>query len=409
MYTMNYQQLDSKFIRHGLILVFITLLLDIIGIAIISPILPEYFAQLTGKDISKASLEGGRVLVAYSAMQFLFAPVIGNLSDCYGRRPILLISIISFAIDNLICAIAWSYSMLFIGRLLSGVSSASFATCTAYLADISDEKTRTRNFGLLGIASGLGFILGSFIGGFLGQFGPRVPFYFAAGFSLINFIFAWVMLPETLPMRNRRTFDIKRANPLGALLQLKQYPTVLWVLFVFFLYWFAESVWPSIWAFIAKERYDWSTLSIGLSYSVFGIGQIIVVALILPYFSKRWSNWHIAMVGLLFASAAMFGYTFATQGWMVYVVFACTMLEYLVHAPIRAIASAQVPANAQGELQGAMTSVISLSSIFGPIFYMLLFERFTHEGAVFYFSGAPFVGSFCVLVVTTIVFALRVR
>ncbi|WP_406604212.1 MFS transporter [Bartonella gliris] len=406
---MNYKQLDSKFIRHGLILVFITLLLDIIGIAIISPILPEYFAQLTGKDISKASLEGGRVLVAYSAMQFLFAPVIGNLSDCYGRRPILLISIISFAIDNLICAIAWSYSMLFIGRLLSGVSSASFATCTAYLADISDEKTRTRNFGLLGIASGLGFILGSFIGGFLGQFGPRVPFYFAAGFSLINFIFAWVMLPETLPMRNRRTFDIKRANPLGALLQLKQYPTVLWVLFVFFLYWFAESVWPSIWAFIAKERYDWSTLSIGLSYSVFGIGQIIVVALILPYFSKRWSNWHIAMVGLLFASAAMFGYTFATQGWMVYVVFACTMLEYLVHAPIRAIASAQVPANAQGELQGAMTSVISLSSIFGPIFYMLLFERFTHEGAVFYFSGAPFVGSFCVLVVTTIVFALRVR
>lgn len=234
MYTMNYKQLDSKFIRHGLILVFITLLLDIIGIAIISPILPEYFAQLTGKDISKASLEGGRVLVAYSAMQFLFAPVIGNLSDCYGRRPILLISIISFAIDNLICAIAWSYSMLFIGRLLSGVSSASFATCTAYLADISDEKTRTRNFGLLGIASGLGFILGSFIGGFLGQFGPRVPFYFAAGFSLINFIFAWVMLPETLPMRNRRTFDIKRANPLGALLQLKQYPTVLWVLFVFF-------------------------------------------------------------------------------------------------------------------------------------------------------------------------------
>lgn len=150
-------------------------------------------------------------------------------------------------------------------------------------------------------------------------------------------------------------------------------------------------------------------MSIGLSYSVFGIGQIIVVALILPYFSKRWSNWHIAMVGLLFASAAMFGYTFATQGWMVYVVFACTMLEYLVHAPIRAIASAQVPANAQGELQGAMTSVISLSSIFGPIFYMLLFERFTHEGAVFYFSGAPFVGSFCVLVVTTIVFALRVR
>ncbi|WP_442864048.1 MFS transporter [Bartonella sp. 220B] len=409
LHAMSSQKLDQKFIHHGLILVFITLLLDIIGIAIISPILPEYFAQLTGKNISEASVEGGGLFVAYSAMQFLFAPIIGNLSDRYGRRPILLISIISFALYNFICAIAWSYSMLFIGRLLSGMSSASFAICTAYLADISDEKTRTRNFGLLGISSGLGFILGSFIGGFLGQLGPRIPFYFAAGFSLMNFIFAWVMLPETLPMWNRRSFDIKRANPLGALLQLRQYPKVLWMLLVFFLYWLAESIWPSIWAFVAKERYDWGTLSIGLSYSVFGIGQIIVVALILPYFSKRWSNWRIVMLGLLFALAAMFGYTFATQGWMVYAVFSCTMLEYLVHAPMRAIASEQVPANAQGELQGAMTSVVSLSLIFGPLFYMLLFEYFTHEGAMFYFSGAPFVGSFCVLVVTTIVFALRVR
>ncbi|WP_034989078.1 tetracycline resistance MFS efflux pump [Bartonella senegalensis] len=406
---MRSDKLNPKFVQRGLVLVFITLLLDMIGIAIISPVLPEYFVQLTGKDVSASSGERGRLFVAYSVMQFLFAPVIGNLSDRYGRRPILLISMIGFALDNLICAIAWSYSMLFIGRLLSGMSGASFATCTAYLADISDDKTRTRNFGLLGIASGLGFILGSFLGGFLGQLGPRVPFYFAAGFSLINFIFAWALLPETLPIQNRRYFDIKRANPLGAVLQLRQYPTVLWVLLVFFLYWLAESLWPSVWAFIAKERYDWNTLSIGLSYSVFGIGQFVVVAFILPYLSKRWSNWCIAMVGFLFALTATLGYTFATQGWMVYVVFVCTMLEYLVHAPIRAIASAQVPINAQGELQGAMASIISLSSIFGPIFYMFLFEQFTHQNAGFYFSGAPFVGSFCVLLLTTIIFALRVR
>ncbi|WP_208431955.1 MFS transporter, partial [Bartonella bovis] len=202
------------------------------------------------------SVERGKLLVAYSVVQFLFAPIIGNLSDRFGRRPILLLSIISFAIDNLICAIAWCYSMLFIGRLLSGVSGVSFVTCTAYLADISDDRTRTRNFALLGLASGLGFILGSFIGGLLGQLGPRIPFYFATGFSFFNFIFAWVKLPETLPMRNRRYFDIKRANPLGTFLQLRQYPTVLWVLLVFFLYWLAESVWLSIWAFIAKERYD---------------------------------------------------------------------------------------------------------------------------------------------------------
>ncbi|ETS13319.1 hypothetical protein Q648_00230 [Bartonella quintana JK 12] len=408
-YTMKNHELNPQFVQRGLILVFITLLLDVIGVAIISPILPEYFSQLTGKGVSASFADRGRLLVAYSVMQFLFAPVIGNFSDRYGRRPILLICIISFALDNFICAIAWSYAMLSIGCLLSGISGASFATRMAYIADISDDKTRTRNFGLLGIASGLGFILGSFIGGFLGQFGSRVPFYFATGFSLINFIFAWAMLPETLPMWNRRYLDIKRANPLGALLQLRQYPTVLWVLLVLFFYWLAEYIWPSLWAFIAKERYDWSPFSIGLSYSVFGIGQIIVVAFILPYFSKRWSNWCIVMVGLLFALVAMLGYTFATQGWMVYVVFVCTMFEYIVHAPLRAIASAQVPANAQGELQGAMASVVSLSSILGPIFYMLLFERFTHQDAVFYFPGAPFVGSFCVLVVTVIVFALRVR
>ncbi|MCZ2204086.1 MFS transporter [Bartonella sp. A05] len=403
------QKLDLRSVRRGLILVFIILLLDIIGIAIISPILPEYFNQLTGQDISKASVDGGKLLIAYSVMQFLFSPFIGNLSDRYGRRPILLISIISFAIDNLICAIAWSYSMLFIGRLLSGVSGASFSTCSAYLADISDDKTRTRNFGLIGLAFGLGFILGSFIGGILGHFGPRVPFYFAAGFSFINFVFAWVMLPETLSIHNRRRFDIKRANPLGALLQLRQYPTVSWVLLAFFLYCLGDSVWPSIWAFVAKERYNWSTFSIGVSYAVFGLGQIIVAALILPYLSKSWSNWQIVMLGLLFALVAMLGYMFATQGWMVYAIFACTMLEYLVHAPMHSIASAQVPANVQGELQGAMTSVNSLSSIIGPMFYTLLFEQFTHENAVFHFSGAPFMGSFCVLVATTIVFALRVR
>ncbi|WP_345096715.1 MFS transporter [Bartonella acomydis] len=406
---MRNHKFNPKCVQGELILIFIILLLDIIAIAIVSPVLPEYFAQLTGKNISASSVERGRLLIAYSAMQFLFASVIGNLSDRYGRRPILLISIMCFAFDHFICAIAWNYSMLFIGRLLSGAIGISFETCAAYLADISDDKTRTRNFGLLGIASGLGFILGSLLGGFLGQFGPRVPFYFAVGFSVINFIFAWMMLPETLPMRKRRSFDIKRANPLGALLQLKQYPTVLWMLLVFFLYWFAEAVWLSIWAFIAKERYNWSSFSIGVSYSVFGIGQIIVVALVLPYFSQRWSNWRIAMLGFLFASVAMLGYTFATQGWMVYVVFACTMFEYLIHAPMRAIVAKQVPENVQGELQGAMVSVASLSLIFGSIFYTFLFEWFTHAKPVFYFAGAPFVGGFCILVIAMIIFASRIR
>ncbi|MHC5307824.1 MFS transporter [Bartonella sp. LJL80] len=400
---------DPQFIRRGLVLVFITLLLDIIGIAIIVPVMPEYLSQLTGDDISAAAVDGGFLLMVYSAMQFLFAPLIGNLSDRYGRRPILLVSIITFALDNLICAIAWSYSMLFVGRILAGISGASFSTCSAYLADISDDSNRTRNFGLIGIAFGAGFVLGPLIGGLLGELGPRVPFYFAAALSFINFFFALFMLPETLTKRHRRRFNLKRANPLGALLQLRQYPSVLWIALAFFLYWLAESVWPAAWAFVAKERYGWSEFSIGLSYGTFGVGQILIMGLFLPYIAKRWKDWRISMTGLCFALVGMVGYTFAVEGWMVYVVFGFTMLEYLAHAPMRAIAAAQVPANAQGELQGALTSITSITSMIGPVFYTSLFQYFTSDDAPFRFSGAPYAAAFFVLLAATLIFAFYVR
>lgn len=401
--------LDTKFVRKGLVLVFITLLLDIIGIAIIVPVMPEYLSQLTGDDISKASVDGGILLMVYSTMQFLFAPFIGNLSDRFGRRPILLLSIITFALDNLICAVAWSYSMLFIGRILAGISGASFSTCSAYLADISDDKTRTRNFGLIGIAFGVGFLLGPLIGGILGEWGPRLPFYFSAGLSFINFLFAMFMLPETLELSLRRRFDIKRANPLGAVMQLRHYPTVLWVSLAFFLYWLAEAVWPSTLAFVAKERYNWSEFSIGFAYAVFGVGQSLVMGILLPYIAKRWSNWRISMVGLCFALVGMVGYTFAIEGWMIYAVFAFTMPEYIAHVPMRSIASAQVPANAQGELQGALTSLTSITSMIGPVFYTSFFSYFTSDNAPFKFLGAPYAAAFFVLLAATLVFAFCVR
>ncbi|WP_297323039.1 MFS transporter [uncultured Bartonella sp.] len=403
------QSLDEKFVHKGLLLVFITLLLDIIGVAIIVPVMPEYLSQLTGDSISKASVDGGILFMVYSTMQFLFAPLIGNLSDRFGRRPILLMSIITFAIDNFICAIAWSYSMLFIGRILAGISGASFSTCSAYLADISDDRTRTRNFGLIGIAFGVGFFLGPLIGGILGEIGPRIPFYFSACLSLINFIFAMFILPETLPLSLRRPFDIKRANPLGALLELRRYHTVLWVAAAFFLYWLAEAVWPSTLAFVAKERYGWGEFSIGLAYGVFGIGQGLVMGLLLPYMTRRFSNWQISMTGLIFALVGMVGYTFAIEGWMLYVVFLLTMPEYIAHVPMRSIASAQVPANAQGALQGALTSITSLTSIVGPLFYTSVFSYFDSEDAPFKFVGAPFATSFFVLLAATLVFAFYVQ
>ncbi|NLE66872.1 MAG: TCR/Tet family MFS transporter, partial [Lentisphaerae bacterium] len=207
--------IDKAKARRGLALVFTTLLLDVIGFGIIMPVLPAYLSELTGASISEAAIEGGWLFFVYAAMQFFFAPLIGNLSDRFGRRPILLASVLTFAIDNLICAIAWSYPVLFIGRVLAGISGASYSTSSAYIADVSTDENRARNFGLLGIAFGVGFVIGPVLGGLLGTFGPRVPFYFAAGLAFANFLVALFFLPETLEQQHRRSFDWRRANPLG--------------------------------------------------------------------------------------------------------------------------------------------------------------------------------------------------
>src|SRR5690606_6757204 len=213
--------IDKAKARRGLALVFTTLLLDVIGFGIIMPVLPAYLSELTGASISEAAIEGGSLFFVYAAMQFFFAPLVGNLSDRFGRRPILLASVFTFAIDNLICAVAWSYSMLFIGRVLAGISGASYSTASALIADVSTDENRSRNFGLLGIAFGVGFVIGPVLGGLLGQFGPRVPFYFAAGLAFLNFVIGWFLLPETLEEKHRRRFEWKRANPLGALQQMR--------------------------------------------------------------------------------------------------------------------------------------------------------------------------------------------
>jgi len=382
-------KIDPKFARRGLILVFIALLLDIIGIAMIAPVMPKFLITLTGADIGQAGFDGGLLLAVYAGMQFLFAPFIGNLSDRFGRRPILLISILTFALDNLICALAVSYTMLFVGRILAGISGASFATCTAYIADLSDDKSRTRNFGLIGMAFGAGFVFGPLFGGMLGELSPRAPFYAAALLSLLNFIFAWFFLPETLGKRQRRRFEILRANPLGSLMALRKYPAVLWVIVAFFFYWLAHAVWPSAWAFIALHRYGWSEWEIGFVFAFYGLGEIFTMGLVLPWLAKRWPDRRISLFGIVISCIAFIGYGMAFQGWMVYAVFSVTFLEYLAHAPLRALATAQVPSSGQGELQGALTSITSLTTVLGPVVYSWLFQLGIQPQMPFFFAGLP--------------------
>ncbi len=403
-----HSMLEPKFVRRGLFLVFMILFLDIIGIAIIMPVLPAFLHELTGDDVSSAAIDGGWLLLIYSVMQFAFAPLLGNLSDRFGRRPILLISVLTFAIDNLICAAATSFWMLFIGRALAGFSGGSFATCSAYIADISDDRTRARNFGLIGIAFGVGFTIGPVIGGLLGEFGPRVPFLGAGLLSLANFIAAWFLLPETLERHNRRVFDWRRANPLGALRQMRHYSGIGWILLVMFLYWLSHAVYPSVWSFVSTYRYGWSEAQIGLSLGLFGICAALVMALVLPRLIPVLGEWRTSVLGICFSCLGLAGYAFSWEGWMVYAVILLTTIENVADPALRSIASTRVPPSAQGELQGAMTSMSSLTTIIGPAIFTQLFSGFTGEGAIVEFAGAPYLMAAIFMALAAIVFITRI-
>lgn len=400
--------LDPKFVRRGLFLVFMILFLDVIGIAIIMPVLPAFLQELTGDDVSAAAVDGGWLLLIYSAMQFLFAPLLGNLSDRFGRRPILLASVFTFALDNLICAAATSFWMLFVGRFLAGISGGSFATCSAYIADISNDENRAKNFGLIGIAFGVGFTIGPVIGGLLGELGPRVPFLGAGLLSLANFIAAWFLLPETLERGNRRKFEWKRANPLGALRQMRHYPGIGWVMLVMFLYWLAHAVYPSVWSFVSSYRYGWSEGQIGFSLGLFGICAAFVMGFVLPKVVPVLGEWRTAVLGLSFSCIGLTGYGLAWEGWVVYAVILGTTIENIADPALRSIAAAKVPPSAQGELQGAMTSLTSLTTIVGPLIFTQAFSNFTGARALVEFAGAPYMVAAFFMLVAIIVFASKI-
>lgn len=401
--------IEPESARRGLFLVFIILFLDIMGIAIIVPVLPAFLKELTGDSLSAAAVDGGWLLLVYSAMQFLFAPLIGNLSDRFGRRPVLLASVLTFALDTLICALAGNYWMLFVGRVLAGISGASFSTAAAYIADVSDDSNRAKNFGLIGIAFGTGFALGPVLGGLLGEFGPRIPFYGASALSFVNFVATWFLLPETLEPHNRRPFEWRRANPLGALKQMRNYPGIGWVLLVFFLFWQAHAVYPAVWSFVGAYRYGWSEGQIGLSLGIFGVCGALVMAFVLPKAIPLLGEWKAGAVGLVFTALGLFGYAFAYQSWMVYAVILATCLEALADPPLRSIASAKVPPSAQGELQGAMSSISSFTTILGPLIFAQTFSTFTGPQTPVTFAGAPYLLAAAFVVTAVLFYILKPR
>jgi DHA1 family tetracycline resistance protein-like MFS transporter len=376
--------------KNALRFIFVTLLIDCTGIGIIIPVVPSLIQQLTGANVSAAATYGGWLTFAYAIMQFLFSPVLGGLSDRFGRRPIILISLFGLGIDYIFLFLAPGLFWLFVGRIIAGICGASFTTATAYIADISIPEKRAQNFGMIGAAFGLGFIIGPLLGSVFSQFGVRVPFLVAAILSLLNWLYGYFVLPESLKLENRRQFEWKRANPLGSLLQLKKYPATLALITSSVLIYIAGHAAQSTWTYFTIERFHWNEQMVGYSIAFVGVSIAAVQGgLIKPIMSRLGQN-KAVYFGLGFYIIGFILFSLATKGWMMFVFMIPYALGGITGPAIQAILSAKVPANEQGELQGALTSVISLTSVVGPILMTSLFAYFTSTASPIYYPGAPF-------------------
>jgi MFS transporter, DHA1 family, tetracycline resistance protein len=371
--------------------IFVTILIDTIGFGIIIPVLPNLIIELTHGTTSEAASIGGWLLFAFAIVQFLFAPILGGLSDRYGRRLILLGSLFGFGLDYIFLALAPTIGWLFVGRIIAGAFGASFTTAAAYIADISTPEKRGQNFGMMGAAFGLGFIIGPAIGGLLGAFGSRVPFMAAAGLSLLNWLYGYFVLPESLKTENRRAFDWKRANPIGSLLNLKRYPVVLGLVASLMLIYIAAHAVQSNWSYYTMEKFGWGPAMIGISLAAVGLLIAIVQGGLIRIIIPAWGQKNSLYIGLALYSLGFFLFAIATESWMMFAFLIPYCLGGIAGPALQGIISGQIPPNSQGELQGALTSLMSVTSIIGPLLMTQLFRAFTGSSNPYYFPGAPMV------------------
>jgi DHA1 family tetracycline resistance protein-like MFS transporter len=386
--------------------VLITVLIDSIGFGVIIPVLPRLISELAHVDISGAARYGGWLFAAYSVMQFLFSPVMGGLSDQYGRRPVLLASLFGFGLDYLLLVFAPSIGWLFVGRVIAGIMGASFTTAAAYMADISTPEKRAQNFGMIGAAFGLGFIVGPIIGGFVSDLGTRAPFMVAGGLTILNWLYGYFVLPESLSIENRRKFDWRRANPIGALVNLRRFPMIVGLVAALFLLYISSFSTQGTWTYYTKEKFGWSEREVGLSLTFVGVMIALVQGFLTRILIPKLGTRRAIYVGFMFSILGSLAYCFANEGWMVYAIMIPFSLGGLAGPAMQGIISGQIPPNEQGELQGSLTSLNSVASIIGPVLMTSLFARFTAKDAPIYFPGVPFLAS---VVLTTISLLLIIR
>ncbi|MCE2713825.1 MAG: TCR/Tet family MFS transporter [Acidibacter sp.] len=390
--------------RAMLPVVAMALFIDSLGIGIIIPIAPQLVMELSGATLAEAAPIAGWLTLAYASMQFIFSPILGNLSDRYGRKPILLASLAALSVDYVLMGLAPTLAWLFIGRIIAGIAGATFATANAVVADLIPHAERAKYFGLNGAAWGMGFIVGPVIGGLLGGYGSRVPFFAAAVFTALNFLIAIIVLRETLPITQRRAFSVRRANVLGALKSLRVIPGAALLLVVLFFYQIGHDTLPSTWTWTVMAKFDWTERDVGLSLAALGLGTAVVQGGLVGMFTRKLGEHRTAIIGMTGGALGFLGYAFASSPAMLFASIPLGCLLGLTMPSIRAMLSRRVPANAQGELQGAISGIVSFTAIVAPFAMTHLFSIATSR---FDFAGASFFAAAFVLLAGAIMLLRR--
>lgn len=381
--------------RNPVIFVLLTVLIDTIGFGIIMPVLPQLLMQIGAVDLAGAARLGGLLLVVFAGLQFLFGPMIGNLSDRFGRRPVLLISLVAFSGNYALMGLAPNLTWLFVGRALTGIAGAVYAPAMAYVADVTPPEKRAQSFGLIGAMFGLGFILGPALGGFLSELGPRAPFFAAALLAALNFVYGLFVLPESLPMERRRPFSLARANPLGTLVAFRAHKRVLGFALIAFFWQLAFHVYPATWSYFTIAKFDLSSREIGATLALSGLSMTIVQGFLTGRIVARIGETRAAPIGFLTGATVFMGYAFITQRWMLYPLLAVGGLQGVAMPSLNALMSRELGPERQGELSGGMASVMGLSSVVGPLLLTQTMATFSAADAPVYFPGAAFVVASC--------------
>ncbi len=395
--------------RHAVTFVLITVFLDMVGFGLIMPVLPKLIEDVGHVTIDRAAVIGGWMFAAFSLAQFVFAPLMGNLADRYGRRPLLLLAIFGLGMDFILMALAPTLEWLFAGRIIAGVCGASWIIASAYIADVTAPDDRAKAFGYMGAAFGVGFVIGPAIGGLLGELGPRVPFWVAAGISLINFLYGVFVLPESLSPENRRKFELWRANPFGAFRVFATYRGVLPMVLVLGLFFFSTSVYPAIWTFWGIAKFGWSEAMVGVTLAIFGLIAGAFQGFLTGPATARFGEWRVALFGMVCATLVVLGYGFV---WSVLGVFVLMILhgpEGFVHPLFTALLTKRVPEDAQGELQGGLSAVMNVAMLFGTVFFALIFGHFWAEDRSWRSTDVAFWIAAGCLALTTVLFLLLKR